>query len=320
MSNIKKIAFPVSRVVVSCLLVFLLVQKVDIHSAYQLFGEVDILYLILALLMMSLSVWVIGLRMSMLTGASIKTLFPVQLKISFFNQLSPAQLGGDFFKLHFLNKVYASKTKAMATVFAERIMGIIGLLVLVVCNVVIGKSYFIHGEIYTGVILYIALCTVLILLLFAIPRFRFQSPRLAFVNKGLQYWSEFLGISKTLFLRFFIKSLPYTLISNLFLILLRIFSMKALHLPIDFGAAFVYVPVISMAVITFPISFNGLGVRESLSVLFFTMAGYSSTESLAMAFITLFCVLTISLSGGVLLLYSSIRNYLLPSFNKPNKL
>ena len=78
--------------------------------------------------------------------------------------------------------------------------------------------------------------------------------------------------------------------------------MKALRLRVDPLASCLYVPVISLAVMTAPISFNGLGVRESLGIVFFGMAGYSPEQALGLAMISLLGILGISVMGGALVL------------------
>ena len=71
-----------------------------------------------------------------------------------------------------------------------------------------------------------------------------------------------------------------------------------------------YVPVISVAAVTLPISFNGLGVRESLFILFFGLAGYTAEEGLALGMVGLVGMTVVAIGGGVLVVVTGGRRAL----------
>ncbi len=62
---------------------------------------------------------------------------------------------------------------------------------------------------------------------------------------------------------------------------------------------FLFVPVLA-ALISLPISLNGLGVREGASVLLFQMAGLTRQESFAVPFLTYVLSVLLSLLGGLI--------------------
>jgi uncharacterized membrane protein YbhN (UPF0104 family) len=95
-----------------------------------------------------------------------------------------------------------------------------------------------------------------------------------------------------------------TLVAYYILVAANICAMQALGLGSFPLISALYIPVIAIVVVTLPISFNGLGVRESLFILFFSMAGFSNEESLALAAVNLAGVLLVSIVGGLMVLAS----------------
>ncbi len=82
-------------------------------------------------------------------------------------------------------------------------------------------------------------------------------------------------------------------------VLTHVLIALALGIPVDgfvFGLFFVFVPVLSLAMIP-PITINGLGIREALGIVLLAQAGIGRTDAFAVEFLTYVVSVVISLFG-----------------------
>jgi len=75
----------------------------------------------------------------------------------------------------------------------------------------------------------------------------------------------------------------------------------SLGVRIAAGYYFLFVPVLA-ALVSLPISLNGLGIREGASVVLFTLAGLTREQAFSVPFLTYLVSLVISLLGGLIFL------------------
>ena len=80
----------------------------------------------------------------------------------------------------------------------------------------------------------------------------------------------------------------------------------ALGVRISLAYYFLFVPVLA-ALISLPISLNGLGVREGAAVVLFQMAGLSREQSFSIPFLTYILSVMISLLGGLIFISRTPR-------------
>jgi len=75
------------------------------------------------------------------------------------------------------------------------------------------------------------------------------------------------------------------------------------------GYYFLFVPVLA-ALVSLPISLNGLGIREGASVVLFQLAGLTREEAFTIPFLTYLLSVFISLLGGLIFVTRSPRRAL----------
>ncbi|HLQ66762.1 MAG TPA: lysylphosphatidylglycerol synthase domain-containing protein, partial [Candidatus Limnocylindrales bacterium] len=75
----------------------------------------------------------------------------------------------------------------------------------------------------------------------------------------------------------------------------------SLGVRIAAGYYFLFVPILA-ALVSLPISMNGLGVREGASVVLFGLAGLTREQAFAVPFVTYLVSVVISLLGGLIFL------------------
>jgi len=94
------------------------------------------------------------------------------------------------------------------------------------------------------------------------------------------------------------SGLALSLLSHLTTILAAWLIALALHVHVGIGHFFVYVPLI-VVLSMIPVSINGIGLRESGYVFFFTKVGVSAESAMAMSLVFLALTLVLGMVGGV---------------------
>jgi uncharacterized membrane protein YbhN (UPF0104 family) len=260
-------------------------------------------YLSLGIGSMSLMPILLAIRLAYVARTNRLGMTACIFKAFFFNNLIPAQIGGDLYKIVFLNKRLGEKERVLAAVFGDRLIGITGLLSLSIVCVVLGYRFFTDLRIWMALGVYLAIVLGIYVTVFFLPlawlHRLLDRKRLRVLMEKIDQTRKYVRqiLSDRLWVGLGLTYAAYGM-----LIIVNTLIMKSLGLKVDPLASLLYIPVISVAVITLPISFNGLGVRESLFILFFRMAGYTEEQALAMALMNLLSLLIVSVIGGLLML------------------
>jgi uncharacterized protein (TIRG00374 family) len=83
----------------------------------------------------------------------------------------------------------------------------------------------------------------------------------------------------------------------------------ALGVRVAMGAYFLFVPVLA-ALVSLPISMNGIGIREGAGVVLFQMAGMTNEQAFTVPFLTYLLSVVISLLGGLIFISRTPRRAL----------
>ena len=299
----KKRIANVFKIAVTLLLFYFIFSKMNMENLWGLVRNADLQYLLIAVALMFFVTIILGVRLSLVSQVQFRIFPSLMLKVYFFNNLLPAQVGGDIYKYISL-KPYNTSNNTFSMIFSDRLLGVTGLLMFSLLNIVLFPSFINDNRVYLGVGLYLAALLVILAVVFLLPEFSLEKINNKWLNKGFSVLFKVKTTTRGYYIRYFGRSILLTIFAYFLLVLVNTSTMKALNLQMNFWASFVYVPLISVAVVTFPISFNGLGVRESLFILFFGMVGYTMEESIAMAFVNLIAIWIVSIFGGILVLFS----------------
>ncbi len=290
-------------------------SRVDLPELYRLMLGVDVGYLTLTVALMFLSVYLTSWRLSLFAGGTASGLWPMMLKVYFFNHFLPAQLGGDLYKYSVLKNNANTGEEVAGAIVSDRLAGLTGLLILSLVCIITGSDYITDSRVYTGIYIYLVGMVLVLTLLFFSPHYPEEKIRFSFIKRIMGFIYLLRIRTRDLYIKRLAGGLGITLLNYLILIQLRTFSMSALHIHTDWVAAFIYIPLISVAILSMPFAINGLGIRENLSVFFFAMAGYSESEGLAMALVALFALLCVALAGAVLFAFSGEKMNLFQPIN-----
>lgn len=299
---------------VSAGLIVFLLKKIDLKNLGESLKGINPLYLFLAL----------GVMFFIITLASLRwrwCLLPQGIDIStgnclyysligfFFNNFTPSTVGGDVAKGFLVSRFSKKNLGTAISIVVDRLIGLAatGLLALLALLVSL------HLPLSPGIRLVILLFTgIVLVLLFLILNKAMarkvvnllSSLHLTRVARKMTSLSEALS-NYLSYPRLLKKALVISLLMQTSNILLSYILALGLGIKISFLYFLVFIPLI-MAVMSIPISLNGLGLREGAYVVFFNLAGVSREQSLAISITYYLVVLMLSLIGGILLAKESV--------------
>ena len=326
MGILKKVTGVLLRVGISVILLVLLFKfnKIDIHDLANDISSTDKLFLGAGFATFFLVYFLGFLRWRMLlqaTGIHI----PLKRLISsfsggvFFSIFLPSTIGGDVVRTADLAE-HTQKTKeVIATVFLDRLSGYIGLVIVILPAILFGKDLIHDKVVFSSVSVIIILLAVILLVLF--NNFIYSKMTMFLSAPGAGKIKEAIkGMHQEIYI---FRSRKKVIIYNLFLsAIIQIISplsvyfiALSLKINIDLVLFFIFLPIIG-AITLIPISLGGLGLRESLFVVYFAKVGVIKQLSVAMSLLSFSFILIYGAIGG--LIYVLTLHHRRLQHNKPS--
>ena len=221
-----------------------------------------------------------------------------------YNLILPSSMGGDVIRIYRLGKVNASMERAAASVFVERFVGMLVLLVLAV----ISFAFMTQGDTKLFILSFIFVLAVTFGLGWAATDSRFvhvleffaNKTNISFVHKVSSKFDEFqhsireVRKDKSFLFRLFAYSIIFYI--------LAIISVWVSALAFDQGVRLtdmiIAVPVI-MLIMNLPVSIGGLGLMEASYTVAFELLGYSAELGLITALLMRAKAVLDGLIGGL---------------------
>ncbi|MGB5080851.1 MAG: lysylphosphatidylglycerol synthase transmembrane domain-containing protein [Burkholderiales bacterium] len=230
----------------------------------------------------------------------------------FFNQLLPSGIGGDGLRMWYLRRDGVPLGTAIGTVVVDRVLGLLGLLLLVI----LGLPYLFSLHVTGIVAAVISLST--ILLASGVVAFFTADYLMAGVVTLLKgrVWTATLhpflarakdGVEQTAKdTRRLLRALPQgpaaillSVINQISLGLVVLYLARSMSVSLSPAAAvFLFSPVLLLSMI--PISLAGWGLREGAMVLVFSLAGLEADASLSVSVLFGTCMFVSGLPGGLM--------------------
>lgn len=221
--------------------------------------------------------------------AKLRTLAASYLVGFFYGNFLPTSIGGDAVRTYDSWRLGLSKSRAVATIFVDRFLGLLGLALFALFALAAQGG----SRDLSGVGLWLIAGTggaLLLLLLLALPSRALNgwTTRLIVVERVLNHpiprrivdgFGAFRG-ERTLLLRAFLLSVLLQVNVVLYYWLLA----QALSLPIPLASFFWIIPLVSF-ILLLPISINAVGVREYAFVFFFAAFAVGTADAVAFAWI-----------------------------------
>jgi hypothetical protein len=312
MAIFKKIAVIFLRISISIILLIFLFRQVEAKALFEIIRNADKLLLFFSFLITFFVYLLCFLRWKMLLHAAGINL-PIARLISpfaggiFFNLFLPSTIGGDFVRSADL-AVHTKKTsEVVATVFLDRLSGYIGVVLVALSALFLGRSLIRDKIIFLSVFILAAILIFILLIifnkfLFSLINKLLHSPHAGRIRNTIE------NIHKEIF--YFRKDKKIVL-DNIFLsvFIQGLSPLAAYIIALAFGIKlnivyfFIFLPIIG-AITLLPISIGGLGLRDATTIYFFSKAGIGKDLSFAMSLLGFFFIAVYAVIGGIIYVFT----------------
>lgn len=293
------------KVATSCTLIALILIYVDLSKTLHTLAEIKISYLIIPIVISFLQTaistykWKIILSID---GFAVRFtyLFKSYLIGHFVSLFLPTSIGGDIYRIAAVKNEVGDFSTGASSVIFDRVSGLYALLVLAST----GSFAFLHSGITIWLILLVLSAPIFAYFFTktkAIAKFRdgkFQA--LEDLGKIIESQKSYISSKKL------ITVLIISIVFQSTAIIINYVYCQALSIQIPFTHLWAIVPLVYLTDVI-PLSINGIGVRDSAFVFFFTLMGYAAESALALSITLISMRYLIGMTGGVLLL----RDFLL---------
>lgn len=310
MIKLKNILSVLLRIGVSIILLVLLFKfnKIDVHGLLRDIKGADKLFLFVSFVLYSF-IYILGFfrwRMLLRTAG-----FDIPLKrlVSsfsggvFFSIFLPSTIGGDLVRAVDLAGHTRRAKEVIATVFLDRFSGYIGLVFVIIPSLLLGRNLVLDRVVFTSVSVIIILLVVILLILFnnsiysGISRF-LTAPNAGKIREAIKDMHHEIHIFRNHKKMIFFNLMISFLIQALCPVCVYFIGLS-LGIKINFIYFLIFLPIIS-AITLLPIAIGGLGLRESLFVVYFAKAGVIKQLALAMSLLSFSFVVFYGAIGGLI--------------------
>lgn len=300
------------KLAVTLLFLWLVYRRMESDQLWEQFNNISFLPLLLFFALLFVNTFISALKWQMILRADavnvpVIYLFTSCLIGSFFNLFLPSTIGGDAYRIFSIKQHEAKLTKSFASVFSERLSGLLALAIFGLAFSVIGYKNLPHKLCFIvplavslallGVAV-LAMSKPLAMKILDIIKVNKLTRVAQVLEKTLQ---SFEGYSRNPKLLFKIMGLSF-LFQFLLIISIAILA-NALGIRIGLIYFFIFVPIITLLEML-PVSIYGFGLRDLGYVFFMGEMGMSNPQASAAAMSTLYVGMTllyVSL-GGLLFL------------------
>lgn len=292
-------------------LLLLLLWKVGWRETWGILSGGDPSFLLAAwgLYLVSMVVrayrWQVLLRIQSLK-APLSRLVSLYFIGTFFNTVLPTGFGGDVVRMYELSRHSSRGTESVSTVLVDRLCGF--LVLFGMASVALIFSYRLIPPIVSVIIIVITFGSILgvwMALSEGVWRWLQRLPGLSWLleKRKLREFRVSIQAYRT---RSISRALLASLAFNILLMVLNYLVALAFGIEISPWYFLLFIPIISF-LLTLPVSFSGLGVREGGYVLLFGRAGVSSSLALAMSLCVYAITVITGLLGGILYVAEGYR-------------
>jgi uncharacterized protein (TIRG00374 family) len=222
---------------------------------------------------------------------------------TFLGTFLPGSVGGDAVRTYGLSRLAVPATDAFASVFMDRILGIVSLMVMTIVGLVLARDLARDPAVLVALIATATVCMAAAFLIFsrhagalsdAVAR-RVPSARVGRVTTGVVAGLQRYAPER--------RILVVVLIGSIVVQVLRVLQAyclgRSLGIALPLTAYFAFIPLI-LLVMLLPVSVNGLGTSQIAFVGLFGTAGVAHGPAFALSVLFLALGVLGSLPGGVL--------------------
>ncbi len=220
----------------------------------------------------------------------------------FFSIFLPSTIGGDVVRTADLAEHTRKAKEVIATVFLDRLSGYIGLVFVVLPAILLGRDLVRDKVVFSSVTVIVLLLVFILLVLFnsfiysRITRF-LTTPGAEKIKEMIKDMHREIHV-----FRHRRKIIIYNLLLSFLIQIIMPVSIYCIGLSLGVKINFIYflifLPIIG-AITLLPIAIGGLGLRESLFVVYFAKAGVVKQLALAMSLLSFSFIVIYGAIGGL---------------------
>jgi len=307
----KKRLVYITKILISVVLIWYLLRKINLPFIFQTIEEASLHWLIFSFVLNLLGRLISAIRWKYLLASQdidipLKVLVISLFVGHFFNNFLPSTVGGDAIRAYDSAKYSRRKIESMVTVITERIMGILALGTLAMGAVIL--NYFVFKKIYGffWIIFEFFIAIAFLFFLITITSNHFVNFLLKLLNQlklskiGNKIKKVFIVYDlvqkkkNVLFITFIIS-----LILQLNVVLHYYLISKAIDMKISMLYIFTIIPIV-LVILLIPISINGIGVRENAYAFLMALIGIPKEKAVAFSWIAFGFTLLMGILGGII--------------------
>lgn len=269
----KKIIITAGKIVFIVAALVYVFSKIDVSQMFSIFAHANYFFLLLAAILFFVSKIMSAWRHKiLLKSANVLLTHPINYKLywlgMFYNLFLPGGIGGDGYKVWWLQKHFEVKTKNMiGALLLDRLSGMHAVFVLVLMFLAFVPEFFIYQQ-YVGLLILPAYVAMWFLIYWVFTNYRsnfWQISVLSLCLQGAQLFAAF--------------------------IMLHAFGVT------DGFSSYLLVFLASSLAIVLPLSVGGVGLRELVFLYGATLLGLNVEISIALSLTVYFISAIISLPG-----------------------
>jgi len=326
MVKIKKFLSFILRISISIILLVFLFKfnKIDVHSLISDIKSTNKVFLAIGFLIIFFAHTLGFFRWKMLLkvvgiNASLKKLISSFSGGVFFSIFLPSTIGGDLVRAAELAG-HTNKTKeVIATVFLDRLSGFIGLVLVILPALLLGRNLVLDKVVFSSVFAILILLVVILFILFNkfvylnLNKF-LSEPGAGRIKEAIKNMHQEIHLFRH-HKKIIVANLTVSFLIQLLMPICAYFIGLSLGINISPVYFLIFIPIIS-AITLLPVAIGGLGLREGLFVLYFAKAGVIKQLALAMSLLSFSFIVFYAAIGGLIYVLTVHHRRLQP--NKPS--
>lgn len=302
--------FTLIKILITVALIVYIFSKVDLAAVIRSIAAANIWLVLLALLFYMEAIAINGIKWYVLLRAQdvyvpISAVLAYIFEGFFFNNVLPANIGGDVMRGYEMAKYTEQTAKAAVSVIVDRMMGLIAYMsaaaVTAILVVIITAHPELQSLLYMAFVALAAIAAVLAILLSRRLRalvgrlfhWRLLAPLGPIYERISSAFDAYRFRYRSLILAFFI-SLAGLMVANF----VNWFLFLAVGADVELAFIFLFNPLIAL-VLLIPISVGGHGVIQNAYPFFYGLVGVPEAQAVAVSVLMSFVIITGSLPGGL---------------------
>jgi len=288
------------RVAVSGLLVAAIIAYVDTGETFEILANIDLRLLVLPGILLFVQSGISAYKWKLIlevdqVDISLPFLFKTYLISQFISLFLPSSIGGDVYRVAVIKRVVNSFSLRFSSVIFDRATGLYGLLIVAV----VGSWALLHQQ-FT---IYILIGLLIMPVCFVILTHSKVSRRLEdHHNRWVQTLGEVLVAQRRFASsRSMIAVMGIAVVFHLGVVVINSLYCRALGIAVPFEELTAIVPLIAITDMI-PISINGIGIRDTAYVFFFTLLEHPAEWAFALSLLIIATRYAYGGVGGLLLL------------------